>query len=147
MPVHGGGNGDAVGRPEKRGLYEVEVTRRFPALATSPRAARQFVRGVLDARPDDETHLLASVLTSELVTNAVVHARTDLDVRVAVAPDELRVEVSDGSPLVPAPRQVADDANSGRGLHLVDRLARSWGVEPAAAGKTVWFTLDSPLSA
>jgi len=120
----------------------MEARRSFPADVTSPRAARQFVGGLL-GEPDGETLQVALVLISELVTNAVVHARTQVDVRVEMGTDHLRVEVADRDPRLPLPSAQAPDAPGGRGLFLVQELATAWGTELCAGGKVVWFTLHS----
>ena len=79
------------------------------------------------------------LLTSELVTNVVAHARTHCHLGVELFPDVVRISVTDesGEPL--QPRQVAMEAESGRGLALVEMLSSSWGVVNRNAGKTVWF--------
>ncbi|MFF3272408.1 PAS domain S-box protein [Streptomyces chrestomyceticus] len=83
----------------------------------------------------------ALLLSSELLTNAVRHARGPLTLRVWYSARELGVEVVDGS--TPRPRaRLADTAEeNGRGLMLVEALADAWGTRPGAVGKTVWFTL------
>ena len=84
---------------------------------------------------------LAVLLTSELVTNAVVHARTP--VRLTVYHDTvLTVEVADGSPVLPAPSPISPDDDRGRGLTLVAKLADRWGARPEGTGKVVWFVLE-----
>lgn len=84
---------------------------------------------------------------TELVTNAVLHAGTDVRVALRRDEDTLRVEVADGSAAAPARRRYADDAQTGRGLLLLDALATSWGVDPlpAGEGKVVWFEVDASL--
>lgn len=123
----------------------MEARRSFPADISSPRAARQFVGGLL-GEPDGHTRDLALVLTSELVTNAVVHARTQVDVRVEVEPDHMRVEVTDSDPRLPLPSARAPDAPGGRGLFLVQKLASAWGTDTCPGGKVVWFTLHNGQS-
>lgn len=105
-------------------------------------AARRFVAdrlsewGWADAVDD------AELCTSELVTNALLHAHTDARLLVRVDDDAVRVEVHDGSRHLPARGgPVVDDAMTGRGLLLIESLATAWGVEPDAAGKSVWFEL------
>jgi anti-sigma regulatory factor (Ser/Thr protein kinase) len=89
----------------------------------------------------DSARDVAVLLASELVTNVVLHARTDFELRVALRPDRLRVEVCDMVPAPPAIRMAAPDDFSGRGLGLLAALAGRWGVETAADGKSVWFEL------
>ena len=94
---------------------------------------------------DDEGDLTDAVtlLVSELVTNAVVHAGSDVEVMVRLTSTVARIEVTDASADSPVPRDAAHDEDSGRGLALVGSLARRWGVRPApGGGKTVWFEVD-----
>ena len=108
--------------------------------AASVRRARAFVDVTLTAWGLDQLREVAVLMTSELVTNAVVHARTP--VRLAVYLDSaLTVEVADGSPEQPVPHQVVPDEDRGRGLALVAKLADSWGSRPEGSGKVVWFRL------
>ena len=83
----------------------------------------------------------ATLLVSELVTNAVVHARTPLEVNVHVGAGEVRVEVQDDSEVFPIARIPPSNATGGRGLQLVERVARSWGIERRDRGKVIWFEL------
>lgn len=125
----------------------MQANRSFPPDATSPRAARQFV-GSLLGHPEDEATQMALVLTSELVTNAVLHARTPVDVRVEFDAERMRVEVADGDPCIPGPLPCTTDALAGRGLFLVQELAVAWGAAAADGGKVVWFMLKKgPVSA
>lgn len=82
------------------------------------------------------------LLVSELVTNAVLHARTDLELVLRLTPHGVRVEVHDSSAATPVPRRYDDDAMTGRGLALVEELAARWGVDAEGDGKSVWFELD-----
>jgi anti-sigma regulatory factor (Ser/Thr protein kinase) len=80
------------------------------------------------------------LLTSEVITNALVHARSAPELAVRVRPQVVRVEVVDGSPVVPIRRSIEAEALSGRGIAIVDSLASSWGVTDLSPdGKTVWF--------
>ncbi|MEV5338339.1 ATP-binding protein [Streptomyces sp. NPDC052676] len=79
---------------------------------------------------------------SELVTNAIQHGKGDVGLRVQCVDTELRIEVTDGNP-APAELHIADaDDESGRGLFLVSRLARNWGV--SEDGMTTWCTFHIP---
>ncbi|MFE6299196.1 ATP-binding protein, partial [Streptomyces sp. NPDC057866] len=85
---------------------------------------------------------VAELLTSELVTNALVHTAHGAIVSAEVDPDRLRVEVRDYEPgLAAPPVPPADDGTHGRGLLLVRELADSWGVAARDSGKVVWFEL------
>jgi PAS domain S-box-containing protein len=92
----------------------------------------------------------AVVLTSELVTNAVIHAGTSADVLCLRSEDGVRVEVADRYPEREVPIQGAGrtianlDSENGRGLLLCAALASRWGVEYTPTHKTVWFQLDLP---
>jgi len=77
---------------------------------------------------------------SELATNAVVHAGSDVEVAVRLLPDSVRIEVVDRAPAdILRPSTPPQDSESGRGLMLVETLASAWGVEPLETGKAVWF--------
>jgi anti-sigma regulatory factor (Ser/Thr protein kinase) len=112
----------------------------FPREAVSIAAARRVVQTTL-ARCTSDTIETARLLTSELATNAVVHAKTGFELVIADSPVTVRIEVSDSSPLMPRIQPVDRLAPHGRGLHLVERLAESWGVIERPHGKTVWFEL------
>ncbi|HLJ08080.1 MAG TPA: response regulator, partial [Acidimicrobiia bacterium] len=124
-----------------------EASRRFDHDAQTPRAARRFVSEALTAWGDDEGDLTDTVtlLVSELVTNAVVHAGSDVEVIVRLTSTAARVEVTDASTNGVAPRDATSEEDSGRGLALVGNLARRWGVRAApGGGKTVWFEVERP---
>ncbi|MEN8649595.1 PAS domain S-box protein [Streptomyces sp. 21So2-11] len=89
----------------------------------------------------EETVEAARLLTSELLTNAVRHARGPIGLHLYHAEAELTVEVTDRSPRLPHPRHAGPDAEDGRGLALVAALADTWGTHPHPGGKTLWFTL------
>ncbi|WP_432545006.1 ATP-binding SpoIIE family protein phosphatase [Kineococcus sp. SYSU DK002] len=91
---------------------------------------------------DDDTTETAVLLTSELVTNAIVHGRSDARLRVVVDPGSVYVEVADDNDRVPVLQTHDDEALSGRGVSLLETAASRWGVAEAAIGKVVWFTLD-----
>ncbi|MGZ0205698.1 ATP-binding protein [Streptomyces sp. RM1] len=87
---------------------------------------------------------IAELLTSELVTNALVHTDDDAVLTAVVAPGGLRVEVRDFVPRRPQVRtRQPDDDTHGRGMVLVESLADAWGVRPHGVGKSVWFELGA----
>ena len=88
---------------------------------------------------DDLTEV-AELLTAELVTNVVCHAVTSADVELLWDEPTLRVEIRDGSPVLPAITDLPGDEH-GRGLRIVSALARQWGTHRLSEGKTVWFTV------
>ena len=115
-------------------------------------AARRFVRQTLQswdiaARAWDPDRVVddAVLLTSELVTNAVVHAGTALDVTCRLISGELEVAVRDRHPartLPDIPKAASAVAERGRGLLLPSALASSWGVTYARTAKAVWFRMS-----
>jgi anti-sigma regulatory factor (Ser/Thr protein kinase) len=113
----------------------------FPAEALSVPSARRFVSAFLRPLVREDVVHVAALLTSELATNSVLHARTAVDVEVSVSEASVRIEVSDAHPT--GPRRVHADrfATFGRGLELVETLSEGWGVSRRAAGKGVWFAL------
>jgi anti-sigma regulatory factor (Ser/Thr protein kinase) len=120
---------------------------RLPPRPTSPGEARRFVGNVLRGHglDTDEVVEAALLLTSELVTNAVLYAAGSIDVDVDIDLRGVRVEVGDHSARPPEPRDAGPEETSGRGLHLVEAMARAWGVEQQRDdGKVVWFELDVP---
>ncbi|MEU3452564.1 SpoIIE family protein phosphatase [Micromonospora sp. NPDC006766] len=124
---------------------------RLPADRRTPAAARALVRSVLGAANLDELLDEALLLTTELTTNAVEHARTELDIEVEADTAGLTVTVTDFAAgpveeLMVGVRNVSPDitevAERGRGLLLVDHFASRWGTTYLPTGKGVWFRLD-----
>ena len=85
----------------------------------------------------------ATLLVSEVVTNAVLHARTGLSVELERRAELIRITVSDGSPRQPHRRRHGLQSSTGRGLGLLSALATSWGSDPGEHPwqKDVWFEL------
>ncbi len=80
------------------------------------------------------------LLITELLANAVMHAGGPHHLVLHGTPDNLRVEVADGSPTVPRPRAPYRPATpGGHGLHIIGRLSDRWGVDLLADGKSVWL--------
>ena len=125
-----------------------ETRRRLPRDATSGRAARQMVSETLERWNDREPEDAVELLVTELVTNAIFHGRSEPEVALLLLPGAIRVEVADDSPTMPRLNRAELDAESGRGVALVEELASRWGAEPTqAGGKTVWFEIDRPAPA
>ena len=113
----------------------------LPATARSVTEARRFVLGALANWQLDSLADTAALLTSEVVTNAILHARTPVEVVVRRLRRGVAVEVSDGSRRQPRVRRAAADATNGRGIALLEQLASTWDVTVHRAGKTVQFTV------
>ncbi|MEU6060469.1 SpoIIE family protein phosphatase [Streptomyces sp. NPDC047097] len=122
----------------------------FEPVGRSVATARAFVRDTLQGWGHTDVVDDAVVLTSELVTNAVIHAGTSADVLCLRTEHSVRVEVADRYPEREVPLQgsgpaVADpDRENGRGLMLCAALATRWGVDYSPTRKHVWFQLDLP---
>ena len=113
---------------------------RFPPEPESVADVRRFLRESLGDVDPERVHD-AALLASEVAANVVEHAHTDYEVRIWLADQVLRVEIADGSSVIPAVTDLAVDAERGRGLHLLASIARAWGVEESPTGKDVWFEL------
>jgi len=120
-----------------------ELSARFdmPLGSYAPRMARRAVSAVLAGWGFTDPDWLdeASILVSELVTNAVNHGGGCLELRVQAHGDQVTVSAADGSSVVPRRRR-PDDAG-GRGLELIEALSARWGVEDHEGGKRVWIEL------
>jgi anti-sigma regulatory factor (Ser/Thr protein kinase) len=116
----------------------------FPPVPASVSAARSRVRGCLRSQGLDDLADDAALLTSELVTNAVIHARSSIDLELSIGDGHIHISVVDhgaGTPRIREP----DHAGGGQGLRLVDSIADRWGHEPLHPfGKRVWFDLRTP---
>ncbi len=104
-------------------------------------AARAFVEAALQVWDLDDLAEVAVLLTSELVTNVILHARTSLRVEISHEAPEVVVAVHDRSSRLPLVPGLDTLAEGGRGLRLVGALAARWGVQPTSEGKAVWFAL------
>ncbi len=117
-----------------------DVSLVLPPDATAVRRARSFVRnhcraaGIPAAACDT-----VALLTSETVTNAFIHGRSEARLRLVVRPDRIRVEVGDDNSRHPVRAERQDDALDGRGLNILDLASTAWGVMDDVAGKIVWF--------
>ena len=115
----------------------------LPPAPTSPRLARDRAARELAGWGDPEARHAVLLLISELVTNAVIHARSTVIVDVAVTGDgPVHVTVHDESPVRPIARHHHADRPGGRGMHLLESLAARWGVEESRSGKSVWFEVE-----
>ena len=117
---------------------------KLEAQPQSAASARRFVDETLRRWQCDELFDVVGLLTSELVTNAILHAHSEIELSVSMMPDAIRIDVLDHSSQMPTPRTAAEDDTSGRGLGLVEALATAWGVDERPGGKSVWFELPRP---
>ncbi|MDB1086924.1 SpoIIE family protein phosphatase [Streptomyces sp. ACA25] len=112
--------------------------RRLDPKAESVREARKLVRESLQRWHLEELLDSVELLVSEVVTNAVRYAERPVTLRL-LRTDVLRCEVGDDVPQLPRLRQAGPADEGGRGLYLVQRLARNWGATRLSTGKLVWF--------
>lgn len=134
---------DEVGDPpaaDAPGRAAASVTLELAPDPSAAGTAREWVAAALDGWPTPSVET-ARLLVSELVTNAVLHARTEIALRRRLEGARARFEVSDGRREGPVPKRYSPDSATGRGLRLVDALATEWGVTRAGRGKTVWFVV------
>ena len=111
-----------------------------PSVA-SPARAREYCDSVLvEAGCTASKAADARLVVSELVTNAVVHARTPIELLLHLRDRVLRIEVTDLG--VDRPQRWARDESSGRGLPIIEALGKAWGVIDLGSSKTVWCELN-----
>ncbi|MFG3495118.1 SpoIIE family protein phosphatase [Streptomyces sp. NPDC047928] len=108
----------------------------------APGRARRLARRALARWDLEELTDSVELLISEVVTNAVRYAERPVTLRL-LRTDVLRCEVGDDSPQLPRQRRARDTDEGGRGLFLVNRLARRWGATRLSTGKVVWFELPT----
>ncbi len=136
----------------------------LPGEPASVGRARRMVSGTLESWGLDALVDDASLLVSEVVTNAVLHAGTEVVVSIRRHGSGVRIEVADGSPVVPTRRRYHGDAVTGRGLQILESTASNWGTTTSSGGgggggggggdggggggggKVVWFDLGEPVT-
>ena len=120
------------------GTWELEL----PSAVEAVPAARRSVAAQLRAWACPQLVDAASLVVSELVTNAVLHARTPVHLTLEQHADGVRVAVRDLADGVPARKEPLSLGSTGRGLLLLEAYSRSWGVDThPGGGKTVWALL------
>jgi anti-sigma regulatory factor (Ser/Thr protein kinase) len=121
------------------------LTLRLPPTPDSPDEARTAVAAACERWGLPDLVSVATLVTSELVTNAVLHARTEVTVEASLRDTHLHLRVRDGSAAAPvmAPSPWDPTRDHGRGLPIVDLYSAAWGcvLNPAGDGKLVWATL------
>lgn len=125
------------------GQHGQSFERRFPPEPVSAPAARRFVDEIGRVDDSEVRHRLASAV-SEVVTNAILHARTTFSVEVIVGDDRIRVNVRDESPDMPVKERHQSLRPTGRGLLILDEMADRWGFAPESTGKVIWFEIERP---
>ncbi|KES07669.1 regulatory protein [Streptomyces toyocaensis] len=144
------GHEDPVENRSRSSVITARAAATFEPVGRSVASARSFVRDTLQGWGFGDIVDDAVVLTSELVTNAVVHAGTSADLLCLRSDDGVRIEVADRYPEREVPLQGSPvnmgspDREGGRGLQLCAALAGHWGVDYTPTHKTVWFRLDLP---
>lgn len=115
----------------------------LPPQPASVAEARQLVRGLLIGSGREDLLDTAVLLVSELVTNALLHAATDIGVSATLDGEGLHVGVTDGSRHLPSRREYGPTSGTGRGLLMLESMVDEWGVTQRRDGKTVWFRLSA----
>lgn len=118
---------------------QIEASLRLRPVPTSAAEARRFIDVTLTGWGCEALVDSVVLLVSEVVTNAILHARSDIEIRVGDRGAMIRVEVTDQGEGDPVRRAFGEDATSGRGLAILEQVASAWGVTRTAGGKLVWF--------
>ena len=121
-----------VCRPQQ-GSGTVRWSVLLPPRPPSVAEARRRIRDLLAGSDREDLVDTCVLLVSEVVTNALLHAGTEIELRAALAPSGVRVEVGDGSPHLPFPRGYAATSGTGRGLAMLESMVDDWGVTRHAA--------------
>ncbi len=141
----GGGCATVLDNPQCRESHSVSSVNwscvtTLPPEPLSSRAARHVVTDwcITEGLLGDVVDTLL-LLTAELVTNAVLHGRSDVELRLGRSGARVRIGVGDENTRMPQRRTSDPDALDGRGLALVEALADDHGVDVTPIGKVVWF--------
>ena len=132
-----------MGAVDRTDIVDKAEPQMLPHTLAAPALARGYLVSMSAAWTADVLEL-AVLLTSELVTNAVVHGLGPVELLLDDDGARLRIEISDGEPVLPSgPGTPKATDEHGRGLLIVDRFAARWGSEPRRLppGKIVWFEL------
>lgn len=130
---------EALGRAREPSSAVLDL----PQDLRSVRQARRFVRIVLNEWQLLDLSDVAQLVVSELVTNAITHAASSCQLRLAMNGSRVRVEVHDDGMGTPDPQPPSEDGEHGRGMHLIAACTAAWGIELLpGAGKVVWAELS-----
>lgn len=132
---------DSVAAGNEAATTERRTT--LPPLPSSVRVARMFLADVLEHWGESDLLDDASLVVTELATNAIIHTATDFEVSVASVTDGVRITVRDGSNRPPRLRRSGWLAESGRGLGMIAAISRRHGHHASTDGKAVWVELQT----
>lgn len=135
------GGGAPAGRSPRATSGRVSKT--FPGAPASAGEARHFVAGCVQSWGLESAADAAELLTSEIVTNSILHASGEIEVYVERDEGLVVVSVKDHSTSLPSLRSYDPCAGTGRGLQLVELLSHEWGVQGGVGHKVVWFSLPT----
>jgi PAS domain S-box-containing protein len=122
-------------------LGDTRESRLLPAEPSSVPDARRAIRSWLSEAGFHELVDEAELAVSEVVTNALVHTGTPVELSASIESGLVRVEVADGSSQAPCSNDFDTVSGTGRGLKVLEQTVARWGVEPRGTGKVVWFEL------
>ncbi len=122
----------------------LQASMRLPGQPSGAADARRFVRATLLAWGMAQRGDSLVLVADELLTNAIKHAATDIELRLCRLSGRLVIEVRDEDARLPRLATAARYDERHRGLLIVQRLASRWGVRPVGKGKVVWAEIDDP---
>lgn len=122
----------------------VRAVTSLPPNDQSAAQGRRFVREVLLPCALPEIVDTAVLLASELITNAVLHGRSEVELTVEISGAGVKVSAADMNSRLPVMQSTDELALDGRGIAIVDLLSTAWGVTATEDGKIVWFCLELP---
>ncbi len=128
-------------------MPDFEAQLKIPPISAGIGEARRFARDQLAICGLTGLADNATLLISELVTNALLHGGEGAVLTLTVDDLRVRAEVRDSSPAIPVVRNYSETSTTGRGMVIVDALAAAWGTYPVAGGKVVWFELGTGRAA
>jgi anti-sigma regulatory factor (Ser/Thr protein kinase) len=118
----------------------------LPCAAASVAEGRRFVGALLDRLGLGEQCHDAVLLTSELLTNSILHGHGDPQLEITWRYPEVEIAVTDRGTWAPRRSELDLGATSGRGLQLLERVAERYGTRSSGTGTTIWFTLRAPAA-